>query len=91
MLEHFGLDAPAADLDELARAGRARRRRADERVRIAIVGKYVELEDAYLSVAEALRHAGFRHGCADRDRLGRRRGADRRRAAARGSPTPTAS
>ena len=32
-------------------------------MRIAIVGKYVELEDAYLSVAEALRHAGFRHGC----------------------------
>jgi CTP synthase len=32
-------------------------------VRIALVGKYVKLEDAYLSVAEALRHAGFQHGC----------------------------
>ena len=39
------------------------RRGPSERVRIAIVGKYTELEDAYLSVAEALRHAGFRHGC----------------------------
>ena len=28
-------------------------------VNIAIVGKYVELHDAYLSVAEAIRHAGF--------------------------------
>ena len=28
-------------------------------VRIGLVGKYVELHDAYLSVAEALRHAGF--------------------------------
>ena len=29
---------------------------------IGLVGKYVELEDAYLSVAEALRHAGFENG-----------------------------
>ena len=29
--------------------------------RIALVGKYVQLEDAYLSVAEALRHAGVHH------------------------------
>ena len=31
-------------------------------VRIAIVGKYVNLRDAYLSVIEALRHGGFHHG-----------------------------
>lgn len=31
-------------------------------VRIAIVGKYVRLEDSYLSVAEALRHAGYENG-----------------------------
>ena len=30
-------------------------------VTIGLVGKYVELHDAYLSVAEALRHAGFYH------------------------------
>ncbi|MBQ3770503.1 MAG: CTP synthase, partial [Bacteroidaceae bacterium] len=30
-------------------------------VNIALVGKYVELHDAYLSVAEALRHAGYYH------------------------------
>jgi CTP synthase len=31
-------------------------------VTIALVGKYTQLHDAYLSVAEALRHAGFAHG-----------------------------
>ena len=31
----------------------------DKTVKVAIVGKYVALEDSYLSVAEALRHAGF--------------------------------
>jgi CTP synthase len=31
-------------------------------VRIGIIGKYVSLPDAYLSVAEALRHAGYHHG-----------------------------
>lgn len=30
-----------------------------KRVKIAVVGKYVKLHDAYLSVAEALRHAGY--------------------------------
>lgn len=32
--------------------------------KIALVGKYVSLPDAYLSVAEALRHAGLHHGSA---------------------------
>ena len=31
----------------------------EKEVKIAIVGKYVRLEDSYLSVAESLRHAGF--------------------------------
>jgi CTP synthase len=31
---------------------------------IALVGKYVSLQDAYLSVAESLRHAGYSHGSA---------------------------
>ncbi len=34
----------------------------DGRVRVALVGKYVQLHDAYLSVAEALKHAGIHHG-----------------------------
>lgn len=31
-------------------------------VRIGIIGKYVQLADAYLSVVESLKHAGFHHG-----------------------------
>lgn len=31
-------------------------------VRIGIIGKYVQLQDAYLSVVESLKHAGFHHG-----------------------------
>ena len=56
VLEHFGLEAAAPDLarwtEPIERAARATRT-----VRIALVGKYVQLEDAYLSVSEALRHA----------------------------------
>ncbi len=60
--EHFGVDAPPPDLTTweaiTRRAGEATRT-----VRIAIVGKYVQLEDAYLSVAEALKHSGVHHNC----------------------------
>src|SRR5438067_1745703 len=38
--------------------------RRDGLVEIALVGKYVKLQDAYLSVHEALKHAGLHHGCA---------------------------
>ena len=34
----------------------------DKTVKVAIVGKYVKLEDSYLSVAESLRHSGFENG-----------------------------
>jgi CTP synthase len=58
--EHFGLDIGEPDLSEWE-AITLRARAADRTVRIALVGKYVKLEDAYLSVAEALRHAGVHH------------------------------
>ncbi|MBI2704342.1 MAG: CTP synthase [Actinobacteria bacterium] len=35
---------------------------AEEPVRIGIIGKYVSLPDAYLSVVEALKHGGYHHG-----------------------------
>lgn len=35
----------------------------DKQVVIGLVGKYVELPDAYLSVVESLKHAGFRFNC----------------------------
>jgi CTP synthase len=62
VLDHFGMEAPAADLTTWKGLIQGDRE-ADEHVRIALVGKYVRLEDAYLSVSEALRHAGFLHGC----------------------------
>ena len=34
-----------------------------ECVKIAVVGKYIKLHDAYLSVAEALRHGGYENSC----------------------------
>ena len=54
----LGIDAPAAELDEwseMVNRIHARQKNTD----IALVGKYVQLHDAYLSVAEALRHAGY--------------------------------
>ncbi|MTI80631.1 MAG: CTP synthase [Firmicutes bacterium] len=41
-----------------------RMRNLSGRVTIALVGKYVALPDAYISVAESLRHAGLHHGSA---------------------------
>jgi CTP synthase len=56
ILEHFGVQATPPELtrwkEPIERSARASRT-----VRIALVGKYVQLEDAYLSVSEALRHA----------------------------------
>ena len=34
----------------------------DKEVKIGIVGKYVQLHDAYISVAESLKHAGYENG-----------------------------
>jgi CTP synthase len=59
--EHFGLDAPPPDLSNWEQITR-RASQAEEPVTIALVGKYVQLEDAYLSVVEALKHAGAHHG-----------------------------
>jgi CTP synthase len=61
ILEHFGVSAPEPQLAGW-RAMTERAAEATRTVRIALVGKYVKLEDAYLSVVEALRHAGVHHG-----------------------------
>jgi CTP synthase len=65
--EKLGLDVGEPDLsdwDQLLDLIERRR----EVVEIALVGKYVKLQDAYLSVHEALKHAGFHNGCAVRVR-----------------------
>jgi CTP synthase len=65
VLDHFGMEAPPAELGEWEKLMRRASQAVEgERVRIALVGKYVQLEDAYLSVVESLRHAGWAHGCA---------------------------
>jgi CTP synthase len=56
IVEQLHLQASAPDLNGW-REMVARMRRVTEPVRIAIVGKYVELHDAYMSVKEALSHA----------------------------------
>ncbi|MFU0789406.1 CTP synthase [Cerasibacillus sp. JNUCC 74] len=55
---HFGLKCQEADMGEWKELLN-RVRHLSKQVDIALVGKYVELPDAYLSVVEALKHAGF--------------------------------
>lgn len=52
------IDAPKADMSEWEEMMKRINSRNKE-VKIALCGKYVQLHDAYLSVAEALRHAGY--------------------------------
>lgn len=52
------IDAPPCDLTEWT-ALVNKIKSASKTVRIGLVGKYTQLHDAYLSVAEALKHAGF--------------------------------
>jgi CTP synthase len=54
------IDAPEPDLAEWTDMVETIKSRT-QNVTIGLVGKYVALHDAYLSVAEALRHAGFYH------------------------------
>lgn len=54
----LGIDAPAPDLREWENMVERIKGRERE-VHIGLVGKYVQLHDAYLSVAEAMRHAGY--------------------------------
>jgi len=62
MLEHFGLPNTEPDLAPWIDICH-RIRNATHEVRIAMVGKYVELADAYKSVNEALFHGGIVHDC----------------------------
>ena len=57
----LGLQTPPPDLADWSQMVKQIKSR-DETVTIGLVGKYVGLHDAYLSVAEALRHAGYAHG-----------------------------
>lgn len=62
VLECLQLPSPAPDLSEWEQVVKALRC-AKKTVRVALVGKYTELHDAYLSVAEALKHGGIANHC----------------------------
>nr|WP_278842453.1 CTP synthase [Melissococcus plutonius] len=56
--DHLKLDVPPADMTEW-QALEKRVLSLKKKTKIALVGKYIELPDAYISVVEALKHAGF--------------------------------
>lgn len=56
--DHLKLDAPAADMTDWS-AMVDKVLNLKKTTKIALVGKYVELHDAYLSVVEALKHSGL--------------------------------
>lgn len=56
--EQLKLDLPPADLSEWQKIVRAKQNTVAE-VNIAMVGKYVDLRDAYISLSEALLHGGI--------------------------------
>lgn len=58
VLRELNMSAPAPNLTEWTTMVK-KIKSLDKTVNIAIVGKYVALHDAYLSVSEALRHAGY--------------------------------
>ncbi len=63
-MERFGLAYGEIDLSDWKDfvEGIKKTKEGGRRVNIALVGKYVELKDAYLSVATALSHAGYSYG-----------------------------
>ena len=61
VVERFGLEAAPSDLSEWDVVVRGIDN-ANRRVRIAMVGKYVELAESYKSLSEALAHAGIHTG-----------------------------
>ncbi|MEP5765349.1 MAG: CTP synthase [Halieaceae bacterium] len=58
VVDRFGLECPQADLGEWDEVLRGEIE-ADKEVTVAMVGKYMELLDAYKSLNEALKHAGI--------------------------------
>jgi CTP synthase len=62
VLDKLGLEAPRG-ADEEWSSLVERIDALEGEVEIALVGKYVKLHDAYLSVHEALKHSGVHHGC----------------------------
>ncbi|MDX1357396.1 MAG: CTP synthase [Clostridia bacterium] len=62
VLEMCGFENPEPNLDDWTDMV-YRMKNPERDVKIALVGKYIKLHDAYASVAEALRHGGFHNRC----------------------------
>lgn len=60
VLDHFGIQRPEADMNDW-RALENKVLNLKGKVTVGLVGKYVSLPDAYLSIVEALKHAGYAH------------------------------
>ena len=60
VLDHFGIQCPEADMTDW-RALENKVLNLKGKVTVGLVGKYVSLPDAYLSIVEALKHAGYAH------------------------------
>ena len=60
IVEKLKLDVPKADLTPWENVFKASKE-SDSKVKIAMVGKYVDFKDSYISLSEALRHAGFKN------------------------------
>lgn len=58
VLDHFKVDAPQSDMADWSKMV-DHMQNLSRTIKIALVGKYVGLHDAYISVAEALQHAGY--------------------------------
>jgi CTP synthase len=61
VLERFGLDCPPADLSEWDEVLDRQFNQTQGEVRVAMVGKYMDLLDAYKSLNESLQHAGLQN------------------------------
>jgi CTP synthase len=59
IVERFGLQLPPADLSEWEAVVSAKKH-PETAISVAMVGKYVDFRDSYISLSEALQHAGIR-------------------------------
>lgn len=62
VVEHLRLNAPDSDMDEWKSVVRRLKYPAN-RIDVGVVGKYIELQDAYKSVYESLTHGGVANDC----------------------------
>ncbi len=63
ILHKLKFPAPSSDLKDWREKVVLRWKEAKHRVKIAVVGKYIELQDAYKSIYEALKHGGIANNC----------------------------